>query len=133
MDPTAVSDQRMQAIRTELEHKGLILGGREHAEVFLVADPSTPSERTKWLVALRGGLLAAVGLVDKQRGAYLQYCKGVKVAQWVYVSDGFKAKHPQVAKMVCDAAAWPASKWRLLDDMHVCQTAHACRGPCAWR
>jgi hypothetical protein len=32
----------------------------------------------------------------------------------VYVSDGFQAKHPQVAKMVCDVAAL-----RLLDDMDV--------------
>ena len=118
VDPKGIDPQRTASIQNALAARGLTLASeRAGAEVFFVENPAKRGERVRRLAGLRGGMIIAADQVDKGKGAFIKFKKGVLVRRYVYMSTAFQEKHPEISKAIMSAATWAGSLWHILNSI----------------
>lgn len=113
----ASDDYDQTYLAKQAEHLGAIVV--EHvldASIVVVPDldPEHLGIKVAWTSMLRGcTLIMPAFLLDKSKAA-LTFKASVSFWRRVFITDDFRAKHPELVDVVTRACASPSSKWELL-------------------
>lgn len=96
-----------------------VVGSRTEATVFVAADAAKPGQRSKWAVAVNGGLVVDPAFVSSAgaHGVSFAYQAAVGTSRKIWASDAFTQSHSEIWDIVSAGAALPQSKWRLLSQL----------------
>jgi hypothetical protein len=85
------------------------------AQVFVVADVVNPGDHITWRAIMVGGYIMRPDCLLKH-GTFpcLKYKPALSTIRHVWVSDGFKTKHPEHYAILMHAMDRPGVKWKLL-------------------
>ena len=85
-------------------------------DIFVVPslDPERIGIKVLWTSMLLGCMLVMPTLLMGGPRAVLTFKAAVSFWRRVFITDGFKAKHPELVDVVAQACASPSSKWALL-------------------
>ena len=91
-----------------------ITGDRLQASAFVVEDLSKSNMRAQWMAALTGGCLVSKAFVLHGFGPFIMYKTAVAYPRSLFITDAFKAAHPELSQILAAACRRPNAKWRVL-------------------
>jgi hypothetical protein len=108
-------ERDVPAVSAALQRRGAtITGDRLQASAFIVDDLSANNMRARWMAALTGGCLVSKAFVLHGFGPFIVYKTAVAYPRCLFMTDAFKAAHPELSQVVAVACRRPSAKWRVL-------------------
>ena len=89
------------------------------AKLVCVPDISKlkPSMVESWVAVLCGLVVVNPRFFSSPNSPHVAYKPALQVKRWIWISDGDRASHAEVANVIVACAdAYPARNWRFIDD-----------------
>ena len=110
-------DAQTLALRSAARRHGArVVDRRSDAQIFVMGDVGNPGQKARWAAALYGATLVSAQLMLSagQEGPYISFKAAVTTRRLIWMSEGFKRRHPIVSGIIIEAAASPRSCWQLI-------------------
>ena len=92
---------------------------RVKATLFIVEDATVLPERAHWAAVLTGGWVAEASSLQKRTGVVLKLKRAIRTQKKIFLTDDFKARHPEIAGLIQDSIQHlrPKNGWRITSEM----------------
>ena len=92
---------------------------RVEATLFIVEDATVLPERAHWAAVLTGGWVAEASSLQKRTGVVLKLKRAIRTQKKIFLTDDFKARHPEIAGLIQDSIQHlrPKNGWRITSEM----------------
>ena len=89
---------------------------RSDADIFVLADPSKPGQRSSWALVVGGGLAVTLEFIKScgANGGSIAYSAASAAKRHLWISPAFLRAHQELAMIVTQIAQRPNAKWTLV-------------------
>ena len=103
--------------QTACQAQGMRLqADRSDADVFVLADPSKPGQRSSWALVVGGGLAVTLDFIKScgANGGSIAYSAASATKRGVWISPAFVRAHQELAAIITQTVQRPNAKWTLI-------------------